>query len=78
MNEEEIAHLLDDKNSKNTKKNRKRQVACFLKRLLTRRESKVLQQQRNWRLFSQNTTSPLKVLKIFWMSNKTIIEWDWV
>ena len=47
MNEEEIAHLLDDKNSKNTKKNRKRQVACFLKRLLTRRESKVLQQQRN-------------------------------
>ena len=39
MNEEEIAHLLDDKNSKNTKKNRKRQVACFLKRLLTRRES---------------------------------------
>ena len=35
MNEEEISHLLDDKNSKNTKKNRKRQVACFLKRLLT-------------------------------------------
>ena len=30
MNEEEIAHLLDDKNSKNTKKNRKRQVACAL------------------------------------------------
>ena len=78
MNEEEIAHLFDDKNSKNTKKNRKRQVVCFLKRLLARKESKVLQQQRNWQLFCQNTTSPLKVLKIFWMSNKTIIEWDWV